>query len=233
MTGPPAPRRAEVPLFETDPSFTPVVLFGTVKSTKDPLSLGRVQVEIQGFPKPLVLPWLRIVQPIASNKTGFFFLPETGDEVVLIRGDQTNADAMVIIGAFYSGNNKPKTADADGKNAIKQILTKAGNALTFRDKSGGEGIDLFVAGQKVKMTMDKKSGSITLETDKTITVKATNTVTVQAKDIEVKGDAKILVKGGTKVQVESGANVEIKGGAAVKISGGAKVEIAGPMINIG
>lgn len=220
-------------MFESDPSFAPVVLFGTVKSTKDPLKLGRVQVDIAGFPKPLTLPWIRLVQPIASASSGLFFLPEIGDEVVILRGDMTNPDGMVIVGSVYNGNAKPKTPDGDDKNAIKQILTKAGNELTFRDKKGGEGIDLFVAGQKVKMTMDKKSGSITLETDKTITVKATNKVTVQSKEIEVKGDTKILIKGGTKVQVESGANVEIKGGAAVKISGGAKVDIAGPMINIG
>ncbi len=228
--GPPATR--EVNVFDHEPSFAPILLFGTVKDTKDPEKLGRVQVSLQGFGPELKLPWVRLLQPIASSSSGTFFLPEVGDEVVVLRGDMTNVDAMVVLGAVYNGKAKPKNPDADGKNAIKQILTKAGNELTFRDKSGAEGIDIVVAGQKVKITMDKKGGSVVIETDKEITLKATNKVTVQSKEVTIKGDAKVTIEGAQKVTVKSSANVEIVGSAGVKVQG-AKVDIAGSMVNIG
>lgn len=207
-----------------------LVYVGKVKSTKDPLSLGRIQVMIEGFPEQLELPWVRYIQPLASNKSGFLFLPEEGDEVAILRAQEDYIDGMLAIGSLYNGKNKPKVPDSNGKNEVKQILTKAGHEITLTDKKGSESILIKTAKGKIKLELTDKDGTLKITSDKKIvlettdfTLTAKNSIKMQAKMVEIKADMSMKIDGGKQLAIK---------GMMTKMEG-QKIDIAGMMINLG
>ena len=72
-----------------------ILLFATVKDTKDPLKLGRVQVELKSLDKPVELPWIRVLQSQASKGFGMMVLPEIGDMVAVLRGAGQNVRRLL------------------------------------------------------------------------------------------------------------------------------------------
>lgn len=220
---------------------SPLILFGKVKDTKDPDSLGRVQVTLTTHGVSVDLPWIRVLQPIASKQKGFFFLPEIGDEVAVARGLGNSIDGMLVIGAVYNADNKPKVPDGDGKNNIKQIVTRTGTEFTLDDTDGAEKITLQTGDTKLSLVFDKAAGEITLTGDKKITIKCTTDVLIDCKNCDVTASGNVTVKASQNVSIEGTSKVDIKGGAATvnlaasggKVDGGAKLDLVGGMINIG
>ena len=102
-------------------SQKPIVFIATVKSTKDPMGLGRVQVELKDLDKPVEMPWLRLIQSHASKGFGTVLLPEVGDMVAVLRGSGDRIASMFILGSIHDKKNKPAIKDDDGKNNIKQF----------------------------------------------------------------------------------------------------------------
>lgn len=224
----------------------PILLLGTVKDTFDEEKLGRVQVEIQSYgDKALVLPWLRLMQPTASNLTGHLWLPEVGDEVVILRGDGNNPDGMIILGSVYNGANLPATPPKDKKNNVKQIVTRSGHQLTFSDESGKESITIADALEpdkaKVSIVMDKKAATITLFGEKDVIVKSKTQVTVDAKKvlIEPSEGSAVTITSSKALDLVSqkdltlqGKNVNILGGS-IAVAGDSSVDISGSSIKLG
>lgn len=229
-------------------TYDAIVLFGVVKDTNDPDGLGRIQCELVGFGEAVVLPWIRVMQTTASKQFGHFFLPEVGDEVVILRGAGNEPAGMVVLGCVYHGKNKPFVKE-DGKNNTKEIFTRGGNRLMFSDEDGKELIHLHTKEEKVTIKMEFKDAKLTGKAEKTIDwttedykLTSKNTVTidcnagtvkvladkciVQAKDIKALGDTKIYaegaqvhVKGGSKLTLESGGPAELKASGPLTIKG--------------
>jgi uncharacterized protein involved in type VI secretion and phage assembly len=181
----------------------PNLLFATVKSTKDPEKLARVQVEVLGFGQKLVLPWIRTLQGLAGKAHGTMVLPEVGDEVVVLCGAGPEPDGMVVLGGVYNSKSKPKEANADGKNALKQVLTKGGHRVTLDDTKGKLKIELVAAKEKISVKMMVKEGVLLLEANKDIQLKSAGKVTVDAKGV-------VTVKSKSKVVVDSPKIVALK-----------------------
>ena len=209
------------------------MLFGTVADTKDPDKLGRVQVKVAGFGPELTLPWLRVIQSMASKEFGAFFLPEKGDEVAILRGAGNSADGMVVLGCLYNGKNLPATPDADGENNVKEIKTRSGHLLTLMEKKGEESITIQTGDGKLSLIFTQKDGKVAIVGDKEITLTtAKGKMTVQAKEIAVTGDSNLTVIGKSALTIEGKAALTIKAktdlvlsGNNVKITGKAGVEI--------
>lgn len=210
----------------------PLLIFGTVVDTKDPDGLGRVQVKLAGFEKDVTLPWLRQLQVYASNSFGVVLLPEKDDEVAILRGADNHPDGMLIIGSMYNGKNKPKVPDADGKNNVKELRTRAGHAITVSDESGKEAITITSGDSKLSLAMDQKAGSVTITGDKEINLTSNSKVTVTAKEVAITGDSAVTITGKSKVSIEGKSAVEVKSSTSVKIQGG-QVQITGTMVEIG
>lgn len=181
-----------------------VILFGRVLSTQDPDKLGRVQVEVVGMGRRLTLPWARVLQASASGKHGHLFLPEEGDEVVVLRGLDDRPEGLLVLGALYNAARPPKTPDEDGKNNLKEIRTRAGHALIFNDKSGSESVTLSSGDGKLSLTLDQKGGSLTLVGDKELVVRSKRAVRVDSDKVEVTGRSQLTLKGKSKVVIEGG-----------------------------
>ena len=96
-------------------SQKPIVFLATVKSTKDPLGLGRVQVSLKSLEKAVEMPWIRMIHSHASKGFGTVVLPEVGDMVAVLRGAGDRIGSMYILGSVYDKTNKPAIKDKDGK----------------------------------------------------------------------------------------------------------------------
>ena len=112
-------------------SEKPLVFIATVKSTKDPMGLGRVQVELKDLDKPVEMPWLRMIHFHASKEFGSMILPEVGDMVAVLRGAGDRIGSMFILGSVYDKKNKPAVKDGDGKNNTKQFQTRSKHTVEF------------------------------------------------------------------------------------------------------
>ena len=205
---------------------------GKVKSTEDPDGLGRVEVELQGFTGGVGLPWIRLIQPMASNGYGSMFLPEKDDEVMVLKGAGNDFDSMVVVGSVYNGTNKPKESNDDGKNNTKQFVTRAGHELTFLDEDGSESITLQTPEAKLSLVMDHAGVEIKIDSDDKITVTSTSKIDVESQEVTVKGSNKVTIDGASKVDITSSAEVSVSA-ATVSVSGNATISLSAPQVSIG
>src|SRR6202000_2950417 len=80
----------------------------TVVNVNDPASLNRVQVRVynvDGATDQDGAVWARVAVPFAGGNRGAFFIPDVGDEVLVIylSGDPR---FPVIIGSMWNGHDK-------------------------------------------------------------------------------------------------------------------------------
>lgn len=231
----------------------PLIMTGRVKDTNDPDKFGRVQVEVPTYTGPLVLPWLRILQGSASSKSGNFFLPEVGDEVIILRGDGPNPDGMIVLGCVYGGTDRlpqkkkkpgkagePPTAlephEEDGKNNVKQFISRAGHEILLDDTDDKGQIRISTGDGKMAITLDVAGEKMTVFGPKAVVVSSAGTLDIIAKEAmtidaaeltvtTTKGDVGITAKGdfnaeGMNVKVAGKTNGNFEGKTAVNIKGG-------------
>ena len=88
------------------PMLAGSAFLGTVVNVLDPAGLNRVQVRIyntDGIADQDMPVWARVAVPFAGGKRGAFFIPDVGDEVlvVLLSGDPR---FPVVVGSLWNGN---------------------------------------------------------------------------------------------------------------------------------
>lgn len=179
-----------------------VLMTGKVKDTRDPKKLGRVQVELSGFDRAVQLPWVRVLNPYASNGVGQVFLPEEGDEVVILQGAGGSLDQMVCIGSVYNGNLKPPYSNDDGKNDKKMLKTRSGHELIFSDASGGESITLRTADGKVSLELDHAKGAVTIKSATEVKIECpSGKVNINCATAQIQASGTVDINGGGTVTV--------------------------------
>ncbi len=237
-----------------------LIIHGKTVDTKDPEALGRVKVQLLGYGDDAQV-WLRMLMPYASNTAGYVFLPEVDDEVLILRGNGDDVDAMVILGAAYNVTNKPLYSNADGDNITKTIQTRSGTFVTWSDKDGEVSLTLKTAGGNEIAMLDKsdtvgftvKNGDGTIDLAMTkegltltvgngkpmsvtvggdTTINTTGATTIKGTgDVTVESSANLICKGGINATLEAGAQLNVKGGAQVKVEA-PMIELAGSMVKI-
>ncbi len=161
----------------------------------DPANLARVQVRlysfdgVDGHDGPI---WARVAAPFAGNNRGTFFIPDVGDEVmvVFVNGDPRHP---IVVGGLWNGSDTAPESISGGRNIKKVIRSKNGVKVTLEDQDGQE---KFIAetpgGQKVTLKdgpgavviEDSNGNSIKLETAG-ITITASAKVTINASQVAV------------------------------------------------
>lgn len=153
-----------------------------VTSTSDPKQLGRVCVSLAdlagqvGGVGAVETAWLRILQVSAGKDHGHLFLPEVGDQVLVLGASGGDFHQMYVLGALYHGDAKPPSQADDRGNPLKQIRTVGGNALTFSDKPGRE---------YVRLSAGKTT--LTLYADGRIRLQAVSSIALDAPLVTVNG----------------------------------------------
>ena len=138
---------------------------GTVTGVNDPDSRNRVQVRlfnadgIAGQDGPI---WARVAVPFAGGKRGAFFIPNVGDEVVVVflAGDARSA---IVIGSLWNGKDAaPETLGGSGQVVDRWTITgTAGTRIAIIEASAGSPtIEFSTPGGLTGTMTDAGGGSI-------------------------------------------------------------------------
>lgn len=163
---------------------------------EDPDKEFRVKVILPGIDEKNGVVWARLATPDAGKERGYFFRPETGDEVVVGFFNDDPRQAVILGAMFGSKNAPPKgVATLTEKNIHKGIITKKGTTIGFVDD---EKSAVFIeTPEKNKLLFDDDGQMVKLSDQHG------NSITMNKNGIEIKS-AKDL-------KIEAASNVEIKG----------------------
>jgi len=214
------------------------VMPALVTNTQDPEKLGRIKVNYPWLSETSESDWVRVVSIFAGKDRGGFFLPDVGDEVMVIF-QQGDMDLPYILGGVWNTTATPPEENAGGKNNIKIIKSRSGHTITISDDSEGqkemveiktnaghqillddaagkEKIDIIDKTGSNKINIDAVKNAITIESAMEMTLKATN-ITIEASgNLNLKG-AIVKAESSATMNLEAGAINTIKG-AMVKIN---------------
>lgn len=185
------------------------VVVGTVVSNYAQEMPGRVCVSLPARDAEAnELKWARVAMPYSGSIWGHYFLPEVGDEVLVVF-EQGNIEKPYIIGAIPKDKDKFLKQSADENNQYKRIVTRHGSQIKFTDsgEQGGENgekdkIEIITPEGAHSITLDNDKKAITI-TDKEgknriemLTEKGQMTIKAEKKlSIEIGDDLKFVLNG--------------------------------------
>lgn len=153
----------------------------SVCDNKDPLHLGRIQVELALNGVPTKSDWLPLMTVQSGKGTGVWFVPELHDQVLVMFYDDHMQHGFVM-GSLWNQKTKPPLGGQPTKKIIK---TKSGSTLVFDDTKGKEQIFLATKDEKCSITFDQKEKAITLKTEKAINITAKKGVFIKAETVSI------------------------------------------------
>ncbi len=190
------------------------VYVGIVRDNEDPEGLGRVKLEYPWRETTAESDWARIAVPMAGGERGTWFLPETGDEV-LVAFEGGDIDHPYVLGALWNGEDEPPADNQDGTNDRRQITSRNGHELTFDDAEDGGSVTIeTAAGHRV--VLDDQSGSETI----TITDTGGNEIEFDAMSasLSISSTGTISIDA-AMLELSSTGNVDIDAGGVLTLNG--------------
>ena len=167
-----------------------------VSDVRDPDGQGRVRVTLPWSPDTggeSYETWARVATLMGGNNRGSWFVPDVGDEVLVVFEGGDPRRPYVIGGLWNGSDSPPETMDGGGKNFKKVVRSRNGVKITLDDTDGQEKLILETpGGQRVTMKdgpgaveiVDSNGNSVKLETGG-ITITASAKVTVNATQVAV------------------------------------------------
>ena len=122
-----------------------------VVDVTDPDQLHRIKISLVSVAPDLEI-WARVVCPFAGADRGAFFMPDVGDEVLVVfqNGDPRHP---MILGGMWNGSSPPPAEIGSDGNRIKRIRSKNGVTLTLDDQDGQERFKVETpGGQSIELT---------------------------------------------------------------------------------
>jgi len=170
-----------------------------VVSVEDPDGLTRVQIRLlncDGLDNQDGPVWARVAVPFAGANRGAFFLPDVGDEVLVVFLNGDPRFPMVVGGLWNGHDQAPDTLPGDRVDRWT-ITGKAGTKIAIVEEQSGQEKIVFQTPAGVKGTLtDDAGGKIKLEA-------VGNTVTMETSGITIQAAAKVTVQA-SQVEVSAG-----------------------------
>lgn len=193
------------------------VQVGRVINLLDPLLLGRVQVQLPFIDALDLSPWARVAMPAAGLASGFYWIPNLGDEV-LVAFENGDVNAPYIIGCLWSAIMVPPLPSPLPQ--VRMIRTPLGNQIMFTEVPPtitistaslkqtiimtDAGIQIIAGTDVINMTPD----GITLAAPN-INLVATTQISIAAPTVNVVGAAATTVGSPASPTAVSGLPVKI------------------------
>jgi Rhs element Vgr protein len=219
---------------------------GTVKKLSgDPLSQSRIQVQIPSGATSSEGIWVRVANFYATSGAGSFFMPETGDEVV-VGFLENDPRYPVMLGALYSSAKKPAVTAEDEKNNTKSIVTREKMKINFDEEKKVITVEtpgnnsIVISDDKKSITLKDQNGNtvtldssgITLESAKDINVKATGSCTIEANGaINIKSQQDVKTAG-LNINNQAQMSFEAKANISAELSASAQTTVKGGIVMI-
>ncbi len=183
------------------------VVVGEVVNNYDDKYPGRVCVNLHTRDKDAnEMKWARMAMPSGGAEWGHYFLPEIGDQVLVVF-EEGIIDRPYVIGCIQKSSDKFLSKSKHKNNQHKRIVTRHGSAIEFEDVGDendpeGDGtkdkiriytadeahsvvldndkklIEIKDKDENVQLRMKTENGDVTLKANKKITIKAGETITV-------------------------------------------------------
>ena len=158
---------------------------GTVVNVKDPLARNRVQVRIyntDGVADQDAPVWARVAVPFAGGNRGGFFIPDVGDEVVVVflAGDPR---FPIVVGSLWNGHDSaPESLGGSGDSVDRWTITgKAGTRIAIVEDGSGPTVKFSTPGGLTGTMTDSGGGSIEFTNSSQTSVKIDSSgVTINA-----------------------------------------------------
>ena len=197
-----------------EPGIVRGVSVATVAQNRDPEGLGRVKVKFPWRQNPDESHWARLAVPMAGKDRGIWFLPEVGDEVLVIC-DAEKVEHPYVLGCLWNGKEPPPETNSDGRNDIRKIRSRSGHEIIFDDGAQGR-IDIHLKDKKrVRMDpdgiliSDDKGNQIEIKSlPGTISIQSNTKISIQSKVIDIKADASMTLQATGTLTIQ-GALVKI------------------------
>ena len=204
-------------------------------------SQGRVRVEYRSMEDDLESPWAYIASPLAGPKRGLLFMPEVGDEVLVLHADNV-FDHPFVLGFLWNGEQVSPETDRkmrvirtpgghqlrfeDVDNAKKVVLkSEGGRSVTLDDNLAFGKIDIQSGSNRVLLDDNPAATVVQLQAGSGVGVTVTLSATPQPS-------LSISVGPGTSINVDAtGVSLTSPGLANVTVAGAATVNCSAATIN--
>ncbi len=215
------------------------------KIDQDPGNLFRIQVEIPSGSTTPNTTWARMANDHASDNSGFFFLPEINDEVILGFLDN-DTRYPVILGSLYNGKHGAPYMPEAGNNT-KAIVTRSKMKIVFDEKKknislltpNNNSIIISDDGRSIEIK-DQNSNCIQLSADG-IAIDSVKDITISARgNIDISAAAKVTLAAqsgdvdlsGLNINATAAVGLTAKGNATAEISAAGQTTVKGAIVMI-
>ncbi|PPK88776.1 Rhs element Vgr protein [Neolewinella xylanilytica] len=193
-----------------------------VTDNQDPEQLGRVRVTFAWQKESgEQTPWLRVAAAGAGGGHGAYFVPETGDQV-MVGFEYNNPDRPVVLGSVYHGSVKPANA-ADPSNNSKIIRTRSGNQVILSDADGEESITIENGMNFIRLS---------LQGDTSIDIMTAGDLNLTGKNITITAEENITVSAGQAADLSAGQGFSVSAGQDLSLTTNANLDATGQNINL-
>ncbi|MBW4441962.1 MAG: hypothetical protein KME10_12135 [Plectolyngbya sp. WJT66-NPBG17] len=170
---------------------------GKVAGVKDPLHLGRIQVQVASIFGEGRLSWAMPCVPYAGKDVGLFTVPHVGSNI-WVEFEGGDVDYPIWSGCFWGQDELPQALKVDERDKIQMFRTE-GMTVTFNNQGENKGITIVVehptVERKLKMIFDANGIEINNKDETTIKIMAdmielknrdNSTVTITVDTIDLK-----------------------------------------------
>jgi uncharacterized protein involved in type VI secretion and phage assembly len=183
------------------------VALAIVVDNKDDSGSGRVKVRLGSQPGEML--WARVATPMTGAGRGVYFIPEKGDEVLVVF-EQGDARRPYVIGSLWNAQDRPPVTNEDGRNDVRLIRTRKGHLLTFDDGAKGrvelalnDGKHLSIDEDGIRLedgngnglTIQSAPGGLAIQTSGSIRIKASQISIESSGTIDVKAAGTLTLRG--------------------------------------
>jgi phage baseplate assembly protein gpV len=192
------------------------VTTGRVINQLDPLTLGRVQVQLPFIDAVDLSPWARVVTPMAGQMAGSYFIPNVGDDV-LVAFEHGDVNVPYVIGCLWTAIAPPPLPSPLPQ--IRAIRTLTGNQIVLTEAPP----------------------SITIQTAPTPPVSMPSppaptgpyqTISLNPAGVQVATPTMVSIMVGTTSVIVTPDSVSVVAGSALLTMGAASIAMQAPTITI-
>jgi hypothetical protein len=226
------------------PTMTGLVI-GTVVDNADPLEHGQVKVMFPWLAPDYISAWARVMQIGASKAgSGFLWLPEIGDEV-LVGFDRGSIEHPFVIGNLYGGVAMPiPPPSVEGVVGNRRIASRMGHTIQWNDGPDALGISIATAPAEepaaapTSIVLNGEDVSITINSLGQVSINGALGITIGGPECaKVSISAAEISIGSPETAAVSmaGAAVSIGGGetATVSITADGEASVSAAMVTLG
>jgi uncharacterized protein involved in type VI secretion and phage assembly len=168
----------------------PGAFLAKVVSVKDPETMNRIQVRVynvDGVTDQDGAVWARVAVPFAGANRGAFFIPDVGDEVLLVYLSGDSRFPVVLGGLWNGQDSAPETLGGSGDSVDRWTITgKAGTRIAIVEDSSGPTIQFTTPGMLSGKMTDSGGGSIEFNDSMQTSIKIDSSgVTISAPTSQV------------------------------------------------